>query len=135
MSKAVQHAKLVSAFDAARKIGREILIEIIASKSGPLRDDAVSRERAELYDAGLKPDWWKLEPQASVTAWPAIDAVIAARDRGGGGEGRGPGAEGSGSGANGLGRPAAPTAAIVAPADAAGHGWLRFAILASLQVL
>ena len=78
--KAVQQAKLLSAFDAARKIGREILIEIIASKSGPLRDDTVSRALAELYDAGLKPDWWKLEPQASVAAWRAIDAVIAARD-------------------------------------------------------
>ena len=52
-------------------------------------------------------------------------------DRGGGGEGSGPSAEGSGSGAKGLGRPAAPTAAIVAPADAAGHGRPRFAILAS----
>ncbi len=28
----------------------------------------------------LKPDWWKLEPQASVAAWQAIDATIAARD-------------------------------------------------------
>ena len=78
--KAVQQAKLVSAFDAARKIGREILIEIIASKSGPLSDDTIARALAELYDAGLKPDWWKLEPQASVAAWQAIDAEIALRD-------------------------------------------------------
>ena len=78
--KAEQQAKLVSAFDAARKVGREILIEIIASKSGPLDDDTISRALAELYDAGLRPDWWKLEPQASVAAWRAIDAVIAARD-------------------------------------------------------
>jgi 5-dehydro-2-deoxygluconokinase len=75
-----QTEKLISAFDAARKVGREILIEIIASKSGPLDDDTVSRALAELYDAGLKPDWWKLEPQASVAAWRAIDDVIAARD-------------------------------------------------------
>jgi 5-dehydro-2-deoxygluconokinase len=75
-----QTIKLVSAFDAARKIGREILIEIIASKSGPLSDDTVGRALAELYDAGLKPDWWKLEPQASLAAWRAIDDVIATRD-------------------------------------------------------
>ena len=75
-----QTAKLVSAFEAARKVGREILIEIIASKSGPLGEDTVARALAELYDAGLEPDWWKLEPQASVAAWQAIDAVIAARD-------------------------------------------------------
>jgi 5-dehydro-2-deoxygluconokinase len=78
--KAAQSAKLVAAFDAARKVGREILIEIIASKSGPLGDDTVSRALAELYDAGLRPDWWKLEPQASVKAWEAIDQVIATRD-------------------------------------------------------
>jgi 5-dehydro-2-deoxygluconokinase len=75
-----QTAKLVSAFDAARKVGREILIEIIASKSGSLSDDTVARALAELYDAGLQPDWWKLEPQESVGAWRAIDAVIATRD-------------------------------------------------------
>jgi 5-dehydro-2-deoxygluconokinase len=78
--KAEQTAKLVAAFDAARKVGREILIEIIASKSGPLRDDTISRALAELYDAGLRPDWWKLEPQASVRSWEAIDQVIATRD-------------------------------------------------------
>ena len=78
--KAAQTAKLVSAFEAARKVGREILIEIIASKTGPVRHDTIARALAELYDAGLKPDWWKLEPQASVAAWQAIDAVIAERD-------------------------------------------------------
>ena len=46
--KAVQQAKLVSAFDAARKIGREILIEIIASKSGPLRRHGRARARRTL---------------------------------------------------------------------------------------
>ena len=78
--KAEQTAKLVTAFEAARKVGREILVEIIASKSGPLDDDTIARALTELYDAGLKPDWWKLEPQASVEAWQAIDEVIAARD-------------------------------------------------------
>ena len=75
-----QTAKLVSAFDAARTVGREILIEIIASRSGPLSEDTLARALGELYDAGLKPDWWKLEPQASVAAWRRIDAVIAAHD-------------------------------------------------------
>ena len=75
-----QTAKLISAFDAARKVGREILIEIIASKSGPLDDGTVAQALSELYDAGLKPDWWKLEPQASVAAWRAIDDTIGARD-------------------------------------------------------
>ena len=78
--KAAQTAKLRSAFEAARKVGREILIEIIASKHGPLKDDTAARALTELYDAGLKPDWWKLEPQASRAAWAAIDGVIETRD-------------------------------------------------------
>jgi 5-dehydro-2-deoxygluconokinase len=75
-----QVGKLRSAFDAARKIGRELLVEIIAGKHGPLSDDTVARALTEIYDAGIKPDWWKLEPQASVGAWAAIDKVIAERD-------------------------------------------------------
>ncbi|OLP57464.1 5-dehydro-2-deoxygluconokinase [Rhizobium rhizosphaerae] len=78
--KATQIAKLRSAYEAARKVGREILIEIIAGKHGALDDSTIARALEELYDAGLKPDWWKLEPQASRAAWAAIDAVIEARD-------------------------------------------------------
>jgi 5-dehydro-2-deoxygluconokinase len=78
--KAEQTAKLITAQEAARKVGREILVEIIASKHGALADDTAARALTELYDAGLKPDWWKLEPQASTKAWAAIDAVIGARD-------------------------------------------------------
>ena len=78
--KAAQIAKLRAAFEAARKIGREILIEIIAGKHGTLDDRTIPRALGELYDAGLKPDWWKLEPQASRAAWAAIDAVIEKRD-------------------------------------------------------
>ncbi|WDZ76912.1 5-dehydro-2-deoxygluconokinase [Ensifer adhaerens] len=78
--KAQQVVKLRSAFEAARKVGREILIEIIAGKHGKLDDQTIPRALNELYDAGLKPDWWKLEPQASRGAWAAIDAVIEARD-------------------------------------------------------
>ncbi len=75
-----QIEKLRSAFDAARKVGREILIEIIAGKNGSLHDDTVARALTEIYDAGIKPDWWKLEPQANAAAWAKTDAVIEARD-------------------------------------------------------
>jgi 5-dehydro-2-deoxygluconokinase len=78
--KAAQVAKLRSAFEAARKVGREILIEIIAASTGNSTTGTIPRALEELYDAGLKPDWWKLEPQASRAAWAAIDAVIETRD-------------------------------------------------------
>jgi 5-dehydro-2-deoxygluconokinase len=75
-----QIGKLRAAYEAARKVGRDILIEIIVSKHGPMTENTVADALAELYDAGLKPDWWKLEPQASAAAWARIDRVIETRD-------------------------------------------------------
>ncbi|MCX7306100.1 MAG: 5-dehydro-2-deoxygluconokinase [Hyphomicrobiales bacterium] len=75
-----QQEKLCALFDASRKIGRELLVEIIAGKNGPVDDVTVARAMQELYDLGIKPDWWKLEPQASSAAWANIEAVIAAND-------------------------------------------------------
>ena len=76
----VQIEKLRTAYEAARKVGRDLLVEIIAGKHGPLADDTVAQALTQVYDAGIKPDWWKLEPQANPAAWAAIDAVIEARD-------------------------------------------------------
>jgi 5-dehydro-2-deoxygluconokinase len=78
--KRAQIDKLRAAYDAARKVGRELLIEIIAGRHGALGDETVARALSEIYDAGIKPDWWKLEPQASRAAWASIDQMIEARD-------------------------------------------------------
>lgn len=75
-----QQEKLRALFDGARKVGRELLVEIIAGKHGKLNDNTIARALTELYDAGIRPDWWKLEPQASKTAWNNIEAVINQRD-------------------------------------------------------
>lgn len=75
-----QQEKLVALHDAARRIGRELLVEIIAGKAGPLDDHTVARAVGELYALGIRPDWWKLEPQASTAAWRNIEAVIADND-------------------------------------------------------
>ena len=78
--KARQERELLRLYGAARTIGRELLIEIIASKNGEIVDDTVSRVLDRLYAIGIKPDWWKLEGQASAKAWDNIAAVIEARD-------------------------------------------------------
>jgi 5-dehydro-2-deoxygluconokinase len=75
-----QQRKLLALFQASRKIGRELLIEIIAGKNGELRDDTIARALDELYALGVRPDWWKLEPQASKAAWRNIEASIARND-------------------------------------------------------
>jgi 5-dehydro-2-deoxygluconokinase len=75
-----QAQKLRALYEAARKVGRELLVEIIAGKHGPLADDTVAQALEELYALGIKPDWWKLEPQASAKAWENIGAVISKHD-------------------------------------------------------
>jgi len=75
-----QSQKLLTLHQAARKVGRELLIEVIAGKHGAMADDTVARVLEELYALGIKPDWWKLEPQASSRAWDKIGAAIARHD-------------------------------------------------------
>ncbi len=75
-----QQEKLRALFEAARKVGRELLIEIIAGKHGTLAEDTIPRALEELYALGIRPDWWKLEPQASAAAWREIETVIARND-------------------------------------------------------
>ncbi|MDR7033562.1 5-dehydro-2-deoxygluconokinase [Mesorhizobium sp. BE184] len=75
-----QQQKLLALFQASRKVGRELLVEIIAGKYGTLEADTISRTLDELYALGIKPDWWKLEPQASRAAWKNIGATIANHD-------------------------------------------------------
>ena len=78
--KARQERELLRLHDAARTIQRELLIEIVCSKHGPVGDDTVARVMASLYELGIKPDWWKLEGQATDAAWRHIGAAIEAND-------------------------------------------------------
>lgn len=75
-----QERELLRLHDAARRIGRELLVEIIAGKHGPLKPDTVPTVLQRLYDLGIKPDWWKLEPQRDTAAWRAIGETITRND-------------------------------------------------------
>jgi 5-dehydro-2-deoxygluconokinase len=78
--KARQERELLRLYDAARSLGRELLIEIICGKHGPLNDDTSASVMHRLYALGIKPDWWKLEPQKTAAAWHHIAASIDAHD-------------------------------------------------------
>ncbi len=75
-----QEERLLALHDAARTVGREYLVEIIAGPHGPLGEDTVASVLRRLYAIGIRPDWWKLEPQDSPAAWQAIGATIAEGD-------------------------------------------------------
>ncbi len=78
--KTEQAGKLRDLYTTARKVGRELLVEIIASKNGPMDKSTIARAMTELYAIGIKPDWWKLEPQADPGAWDEIAKVIDKED-------------------------------------------------------
>ena len=75
-----QEAALRAVHDACRTAGRELMLEIISSKHGPTTDRTTADVLARLYGLGLKPDWWKLEPQTSADGWRAVESAIEAGD-------------------------------------------------------
>ena len=76
----MQVARVKRLFTAARRNGLEFLLEIIPSKVGPV-DDATSATLIQtFYDAGVFPDWWKLEPFKTEAAWANAVAAIERND-------------------------------------------------------
>src|SRR3954453_19186385 len=75
-----QEAALLAVYDACRTSGRELLIEIVASKHGRVVDTTAAQVLERLYAIGLKPDWWALEPQPCAGAWRAVEGAIRAGD-------------------------------------------------------
>jgi 5-dehydro-2-deoxygluconokinase len=75
-----QERELLRLHDAARTLGRELLIEIIAGKHGAIDGTTVANVLTRLYAIGVRPDWWKLESQADEQAWDNIAHVIADND-------------------------------------------------------
>jgi 5-dehydro-2-deoxygluconokinase len=75
-----QDRQLLRLFDACRSTRHEFLLEIIASQHGPVDATTISTVIQHIYDLGVRPDWWKLEPAADVDTWRNIEAVITAND-------------------------------------------------------
>ena len=73
---AKQQAAVERLFHAARRNRLELLLEVIPSKVGRVRDDTTARIIQRFYDFGIYPDWWKLEPFRAEAAWQnAIEAI------------------------------------------------------------
>jgi len=74
-----QEAQLRALYDAVQESGHELLLEVIPPKSLPTGPDIVYRALKRLYNIGLYPEWWKLEPMEA-SQWQAVDALIQERD-------------------------------------------------------
>ncbi len=71
-----QLSTLERLFAATRRNRLEFLLEVIPSKVGPVDDTTTAAIIQRVYDRGITPDWWKLEPLATATAWRnAVTAI------------------------------------------------------------
>ena len=59
--RAAQDAQIQRLFEACRATRHELLLEVIASKHGPVACNTVARVIEHVYALGVFPDWWKLE--------------------------------------------------------------------------
>jgi 5-dehydro-2-deoxygluconokinase len=79
--RADQEATVKRLFEAGRRNNLEFLLEVIPSKVAPTNDETTATLIRQFYEAGIYPDWWKLEPMASDTAWSNTVNAIEAYDR------------------------------------------------------
>jgi 5-dehydro-2-deoxygluconokinase len=75
-----QEATITRLFHACRRNRLEMLLEVIPSKVGPVDDLTTAKLISRFYDIGIYPDWWKLEPMQTETAWAATCDAITRRD-------------------------------------------------------
>ena len=75
-----QEQRIRELHQAAQTLERDLLLEIICSGRGlSVDDETMVRVIKRIYNLGVRPAWWKLEPQ-SRAAWRSISEVIGARD-------------------------------------------------------
>lgn len=75
-----QIATVKRLFEASRRNSLEFLLEIIPSKIGPVDEETTATLIRQFYEAGVYPDWWKLEPMTSHRAWERACSAIEAFD-------------------------------------------------------
>ena len=75
-----QEEVLKRLFQACRRNRLELLVEVIPSKVGPVDDETSAQLIQWIYDLGIYPDWWKLEPFTTDAAYAKACAAIQAND-------------------------------------------------------
>ena len=78
--KAAQIARMRELADACVETGHELLLEIIPPERNDNDAQTLVRALTQLYDADIRPDWWKLPPSTDPAVWRTLGALIDARD-------------------------------------------------------
>jgi len=74
-----QEARVVQLHLDATALERELLLEVVVRRTLPVDDGTVARLLQRFYNLGVRPAWWKLEPQ-SHASWTNISRVIGKED-------------------------------------------------------
>ena len=75
-----QERNLLRLAAVCRSQGRELALEVSPGGLGVLRADTEARVLSRLYELGIRPDWWVLEPQPREMTWESCARVIGASD-------------------------------------------------------
>jgi 5-dehydro-2-deoxygluconokinase len=74
-------AELQRLADACRQTRHEFLLEIINGRPGkPADPEQILSLMKRMYDLGVKPDWWKLEPIADRSFWTGAGDIARQHD-------------------------------------------------------
>ncbi len=74
-----QLARVAELARACQDTGHELLLELIPPREMPTASDTLARGLAQVYAAGIVPDWWKLPPP-DAAGWAALREVIQRHD-------------------------------------------------------
>ena len=78
---AYHETELLRLADACRQTGHEFLLEIINGRPDkPADPQQILALMKRMYDLGIRPDWWKLEPMADSAFWSDAGDIVRARD-------------------------------------------------------
>lgn len=77
--KATQLDSIKTLAQACAETAHELLLELIPPAHMEQQDDTLARSVAQIYRAGVQPDWWKLPPP-SERGWALLEAEIQAAD-------------------------------------------------------
>lgn len=74
-----QEAQIRALYEATRESCHELLLELVVPKLPVEEPEALYRAMLRLYNIGVYPEWWKLQPQPR-EVWRRIDELIGRRD-------------------------------------------------------
>jgi 5-dehydro-2-deoxygluconokinase len=75
-----QLARLRALGEACAATGRELLVEVLTPRGTAVDAATTPRSLAQLYEAGIRPDLWKLPPLLDADAWSELGATIGRYD-------------------------------------------------------